>query len=72
MASDGWPPRPARHALILVSLLSRFWNDCSDRFPGHPSSVDAIVKYDDDLIITGSADGLIRVLSILPNKARDC
>ncbi|KAK9823827.1 hypothetical protein WJX72_005787 [[Myrmecia] bisecta] len=42
--------------------------DCSDRFPGHPSSVDALLKYDEDTIITGSSDGLIRILSILPNK----
>ncbi|KAL4447647.1 hypothetical protein ABPG75_004866 [Micractinium tetrahymenae] len=45
-----------------------FWNDCSDRFPGHPESVTALLRYDDDTILTGSSDGLIRVLSIQPNK----
>ncbi|GAB4816296.1 hypothetical protein N2152v2_003342 [Parachlorella kessleri] len=45
-----------------------FWNDCSDRFPGHPSSVDAILKYDEDSVLTGSSDGLIRLVSLQPNK----
>ena len=44
------------------------WGDVSDRFPGHPSSVDAILKLDEDTILTGSSDGFIRVVSILPNK----
>ena len=45
-----------------------YWNDCSDRFPGHPGSVDAMVKIDEDTLLTGSSDGLIRIVSILPNK----
>lgn len=45
-----------------------YFNDCSDRFPGHPNSIDALVKFDEDTIITGSSDGLIRILNILPNK----
>lgn len=47
------------------------WNDMSDmsdRFPGHPHSVDAIVKLDEDTIITGSSDGMLRVVQIHPNK----
>jgi hypothetical protein len=44
------------------------WNDCSDRFPGHPASVDALVRLDEDTLITGSSDGLLRIVSILPNK----
>ncbi|KAL3146129.1 hypothetical protein ABBQ38_015474 [Trebouxia sp. C0009 RCD-2024] len=53
----------------VVNLYS--WghmDDCSDRFPGHPSSVDALVKYDADTIITGSSDGIIRIINILPNR----
>jgi WD40 repeat protein len=38
------------------------------RFPGHPESVDAIIAFDDDTIITGSSDGMLRVLNVLPNK----
>ena len=42
--------------------------DISDRFPGHPASVDALLALDDDIVMTGSSDGLIRIISILPNK----
>jgi len=42
--------------------------DISDRFPGHPASVDALLALDDDIVLTGSSDGLIRIISILPNK----
>ena len=53
-------------------VLSLFdWGDIadlSDRYPGHPQSVDALVALNDDLLLTGSSDGMIRVISILPNK----
>lgn len=45
-----------------------YWNDCSDRFPGHPDSVTSIVKCDEDTVLTASSDGIIRVISIQPNK----
>jgi len=44
------------------------WGDVSDRFPGHPQSIDALCTIDENTICTGSSDGLIRVISILPNK----
>eukprot|EP01130_Rhizamoeba_saxonica_P015573 TRINITY_DN7031_c0_g1_i1.p1 TRINITY_DN7031_c0_g1~~TRINITY_DN7031_c0_g1_i1.p1 ORF type:complete len:318 (-),score=67.10 TRINITY_DN7031_c0_g1_i1:125-1078(-) len=44
------------------------WEDISDRFPGHPESVDALVKLDEDVVFTGSSDGLIRVVEIHPNQ----
>jgi WD40 repeat protein len=44
------------------------WGDVSDRFPGHPSSVDALLKVDENTLLTGSSDGLIRVVSIHPDK----
>jgi len=53
---------------VLALWSWGYWNDCSDRFPGHPESVDAMVKYDEDTVITGSSDGLLRVINILPNK----
>jgi ATP-dependent RNA helicase DOB1 len=53
---------------VLALWSWAYWNDCSDRFPGHPESVDALVKFDEDTIITGSSDGLLRVINILPNK----
>lgn len=45
-----------------------YWNDCSDRFPGHPDSVTCLLKIDDDTILSASSDGLIRVLSVQPNR----
>ena len=44
------------------------WGDMSDRFPGHPKSIDALVKVDEDTLLTGSSDGLIRVVSIHPDR----
>ena len=41
---------------------------CVDRFPGHPETIDCLLPLDQDSILTGSSDGLIRVLSIHPNK----
>eukprot|EP00455_Lapot_gusevi_P018403 TRINITY_DN2003_c0_g1_i5.p1 TRINITY_DN2003_c0_g1~~TRINITY_DN2003_c0_g1_i5.p1 ORF type:complete len:396 (+),score=105.46 TRINITY_DN2003_c0_g1_i5:58-1245(+) len=42
------------------------FGDISDRFPGHPLSIDTILKIDEDNILTGSSDGLIRVVAIHP------
>jgi hypothetical protein len=36
------------------------WGDFNDRIVGHPKSIDAICKLDEDTICTGSSDGLIR------------
>ena len=45
-----------------------FFGDCNDRIVGHPGSIDCMVKYDESTIITGCEDGLIRAVSVLPNK----
>ena len=42
--------------------------DISDRFPGHPASVDALLQLDEDTVLTGASDGLIRIISLQPNK----
>lgn len=44
------------------------WGDISDRFPGHPLSVDSCVAVSDDVVCTGSMDGKIRAVHILPNR----
>lgn len=36
--------------------------------PGHPDQVDAVVAFDQDTIITGCNDGMIRVLALQPNR----
>ncbi len=35
---------------------------------GHPQSIDTLVKINEDLICTGSSDGIIRLVGILPNE----
>eukprot|EP00158_Paraphelidium_tribonemae_P003113 Partr_v1_DN25892_c2_g1_i2_m2977 putative WD repeatcontaining protein len=42
------------------------WGDIKDRIPGHPASVDSMVKYGEDTIFTGSSDGFIRALDVYP------
>ena len=56
--------------LGILSLWapSRGLLDHVDRFPGHPSSVDTICTLDDDTVLTGSSDGLIRVVQLFPHK----
>lgn len=39
-----------------------------ERFTGHPQSIDSILVVDEDTIVTGSSDGLIRLLTLRPNK----
>ncbi len=52
-----------------INVFSWDWfGDCNDRIVGHPGSIDTMIKYDEDTIITGSEDGLIRAVSVLPNK----
>ncbi|XP_014791044.1 WD repeat-containing protein 55 isoform X2 [Octopus bimaculoides] len=46
---------------------SEFGNLC-DRFPGHPMSIDCICPISEDIICTGSLDGAVRAVHILPNR----
>eukprot|EP00887_Chlorella_sp_A99_P003259 scaffold9.g3259.t1 len=63
------PLKGGRKIVCVLNIWSwGYWNDCSDRFPGHPDSVAALVAYDSDTVLTGSGDGMIRVLSVQPNK----
>eukprot|EP01041_Mallomonas_annulata_P006385 gene6385-12913_t len=56
-----------QEGVIIVFSWGK-WGDCSDRFPGHPNTVDSMLKVDESTIISGSGDGLIRVVQIQPNK----
>jgi len=53
---------------ILNIFRYGYWGDVNDRFPGHPESIDALVKMSENIVVTGSSDGLIRVVEILPNR----
>jgi WD repeat-containing protein 55 len=44
-------------------------DDClPERFVGHPESIQSLVKVDEHTLLTGSSDGLIRIISLHPNK----
>jgi len=45
-----------------------WWGDCKDRFPGHPKSIDSLCALNDDVVLTASSDGMIRIVQIQPNK----
>lgn len=53
-------------ALLLYSW--GHFKDCSDRFLGHTQAVDTMLKLDEETLISGSSDGVIRLVGILPNK----
>ena len=44
------------------------WGDVSDRFPGHPQSIDSLLKIDEDTLLTGCSDGYIRAVQIHPDQ----
>ncbi|XP_048774023.2 WD repeat-containing protein 55-like isoform X2 [Ostrea edulis] len=44
------------------------WGNISDRFPGHPMSIDCMVPITKDIVCTGSSDGIVRAVHILPNR----
>ncbi|ORX66514.1 WD40 repeat-like protein, partial [Linderina pennispora] len=44
------------------------FSDVTDRFPGHPQSIDSICKLTEDLCVTGSSDGLLRIVELFPHK----
>ncbi|XP_073525509.1 uncharacterized protein [Phyllobates terribilis] len=46
-----------------------FFQDCSDRFVDlSPNPIEVLLKLDEDRVITGSDNGIISLVSILPNK----
>lgn len=52
-----------------INIFSWDWfGDCNDRIVGHPNAIDTMVKYDENMVITGCEDGLIRAVSVLPNR----
>ncbi|GAB1601786.1 WD repeat-containing protein 55-like [Argonauta hians] len=53
--------------VLNVFNWSEFGNLC-DRFPGHPMSIDCICPISEDIICTGSLDGAVRAINILPNR----
>ncbi|KAF9011863.1 WD40-repeat-containing domain protein [Cyathus striatus] len=64
--------------LGILSIFNRSsgWGDCVDRIPGHPLSVDALCNIPSSIpdvdamsiVLTGSSDGYVRAVEILPTK----
>ena len=47
------------------------FEDCSDRHrTGHPDSIDCMVSYSDSQVVTGCGDGVVRLVSVLPNRVQ--
>jgi len=44
------------------------WDGPSDSLPGHPESVGSLLKLDESTVLSGSSDGLIRVVGVQPSK----
>ncbi|KAJ2159034.1 hypothetical protein GGF46_003326 [Coemansia sp. RSA 552] len=44
------------------------FDDITDRFPGHPQSIDTICKLTEDMCVTGSSDGLLRIVQFFPHR----
>ncbi|KAJ7135403.1 WD40-repeat-containing domain protein [Mycena crocata] len=65
--------------LGILSIFNRSsgYGDCVDRVPGHPASIDALCALPTSLmtspgmentILTGSSDGLVRAVQVLPTR----
>ncbi|KIY49805.1 WD40 repeat-like protein [Fistulina hepatica ATCC 64428] len=63
--------------LGVLSIFGRSsgWGDCIDRVPGHPQSVDTMCTMPSisgmdtsRMILTGSSDGFVRAVQVLPTK----
>jgi len=60
--------------ILSIFNRNRGWGDCVDRIPGHPHSIDALCGLpssypsSSSTILTGSSDGLIRAVQLLPTK----
>merc|ERR1711933_416623 len=48
------------------------FGDQKDRIKGHPMSVDAVAKLDEDLVLTGCSDGKIRILTVYQSRIGNC
>ena len=55
------PDFPENCMILILLQLSPVCAGC-------PSSMDALVAFDEDTLIAGSQDGLIRLLSVQPDK----
>lgn len=48
------------------------WSRPYDVFDNHPKECDTIVTYNDNIVLTGACDGMVRVLQVHPVKRNLC
>ncbi|RKP20513.1 WD40 repeat-like protein [Rozella allomycis CSF55] len=53
---------------VLQIYSYGYWGDMSDRFPHHPPSIQCLKAVDHSRALTGAADGVIRLIEVLPNR----
>ncbi len=44
------------------------WAAAPERFTGHPESIESLARVDEDTVVTASSDGLLRLVTVRPNK----
>ncbi|KAI6041524.1 WD40-repeat-containing domain protein [Pisolithus marmoratus] len=60
--------------ILSIFNATHGWGDCVDRVPGHPQSIDALCGLPSSYpsshstILTGSSDGLMRIVQLFPTK----
>lgn len=53
---------------IILLFKWDWFGDCKDRILFNTSSIDTMIKLDENTLITGSEDGFVRGISVYPNK----
>lgn len=52
-----------------IAVFNWDWfGDCKDRIVGHPESVECMIKFTENVIITGGEDGWIRIVGVYPHS----
>lgn len=52
---------------VLATYTWGKWEDLSDRYPGHPGSVNCLLPLTEDVVLAGTDDGNLRAISVQPN-----
>jgi hypothetical protein len=47
---------------VILLFKWDWFGDCKDRIQGHPNTIDAMIKLNENTLITGSEDGFVRGL----------
>lgn len=53
---------------VILLFKWDWFGNCKDRIQGHPNTIDAMLKLNENTLITGSEDGFLRGVGIHPNR----